>query len=350
MKKIYSKSFVMLLMLTILPAFVSAQRNLLFIGREGTPDGFAMDRDCYDSLASWGYTLTYIDNSAYSAATADVYTGQDGVFMSETVNSGDMNNFAVRDNYPLPIINLEGYTPRDTRWNWLTDNSTQFHQAATGGGTEDDLFIVIKDNSHYITQIYGLEDEVRWSDVTGTDIAATRAVSIKEANVTYSAKLAKNRAIANEEDFWTMITVDKSETIPNKIFIWGMVGTGLNGESLTEHKGTQDFFTIIKRACEWAFDLMPNYVDDHRLNAYRLIAFPNPASEKATIRFNAPFAAKATVTLHNITGQQLEVLADKSVVEGNNFVFLDVTNYSPGVYLIRLIIEEKEQYTKLIIN
>jgi hypothetical protein len=350
MKKNYAELFTMLFMLTILSAFVSAQKNILFIGREATPDGYAMDRVCYDSIESWGYTVTYIANSDYGAATADVYTGQDGVFMSETVNSADMTNFGVRDNYPLPIVNTEGFTPRSNRWAWLTDDVAQFNQADDGAGTEDDLVIVIKDNTHYITKIYDVDEEVKWSDATGTDIAATRAVSIKEATVPYAGKLAKNKAIASDDDFWTMITVDPSASIPNKIFLWGMVGPGINGASLTEHYGTQDFFTIIKRALEWALDLMPAGIADNKLDNLRLIAFPNPASDRATIRFNAPGASNATVTLHNITGQQLEVLYNKKAVAGNNFVFLDAAKYSPGVYLIRLNMGEDTQYTKLIIN
>jgi hypothetical protein len=80
------------------------------------------------------------------------------------------------------------------------------------------------------------------------------------------------------------------------------------------------------------------------------VAFPNPASDRATIRFNAPAAASATVTLHNITGQQLEQLYNKKTVDGNNFVFLDATKYAPGIYLVRLKIGENTQFTKLVVH
>ncbi len=350
MKKIYAKLFSSLLMLIILSAFATAQTNILYIGREDPIDGFQMDRELVDSLTDWGYTITYITSSNYNSATAAIYTGIDGVFMSETVNSSDMVNFGVRDNYPLPIVNLEGYTPRTNRWEWLTDDGTEFHQGADASGTETDKVIVIKDNSHYITQIYNVDDEITWSTATGGDLAEVTPVSIKEAKIAYSAKLAKNMTIFNEDDFWTMITIDASETFPNKHFLWGMVGAGINGVSQTEHLGTQDFFTIIKRACEWAYDLMPNSVYDNSLTNTRLVAFPNPASDRATIRFNAPGATSAFVSLHNITGQQLEILHDKNVISGNNFVFLDASKYSPGIYLVRLKMGEATQFTKLIIR
>lgn len=350
MKEIYSKLLLSVFMLTIVSVFAYSQKNILFIGRDATPDGFQMDRDCLDSLESWGYTVTYIDNSTYGSAAEDVYDGYDGVFMSETVNSGDMTNFGTRDNYPLPIVNLEGYTPRTNRWVWLTDDNTEFYQGADASGIDDGRVIIIKDNSHYITSIYSVDEEVTWSTATGTDLAEVTPVSIKEATMPYSAKLAKDKAIAAEDDFWTMITIDVSASMPNKHFLWGMVGAGINGVDQMQHLGTQDFFTIIKRATEWALDLMPSNVNDYEQDNFRLIAFPNPATDRATIRFNAPGAAKAAVTLHNITGQQLEVLFNKNTTTGNNFVFLDAGIYSPGVYLIRLKIGESVQYTKLIIN
>jgi len=77
--------------------------------------------------------------------------------MSETVSSGNMNNFGVRDNYPLPIVNLEGYTPRVGRWEWLNDNGAEFHQSADALETDDDRVIIISDNTHYITSIFDAE-------------------------------------------------------------------------------------------------------------------------------------------------------------------------------------------------
>lgn len=352
MKKIYSKILFMMLLLMTVSAVVSAQKTLLFIGRE-TLGQFQMDQDLYDSLISWGYTLNYISSADYGTATADVYNGNDGVFMDETVNSSDMTNFGTRDDYPLPIIDLEGFTPRSDRWAWLTDNNTQFYQAADGAGTEESKSIVIKDDTHYITKIYDKDEVVAWSTSTGTDVGGTRPVSIMEADQPYSAFLAKDDAIADQADFWTMITIDSSETFPHNLFLWGVVGAGIDGASQTEHYGTQDFFTIIRRACEWAFSLEqegPTAVASYRLNDIGLTAFPNPASVKATIRFNVPMTAEAVVTLNNIAGQQLDVLLDKKVQPGNNFVFLDVTNLHPGVYIIRLKVDQETRYTKLVVR
>lgn len=353
MKKIYTKLLLMFVMLISISAYMSAQKNLLFIGRADPPEGFMMDRDLIDSLANWGYSITYITSPGYALATADVYTGNDGVFVSETVNSADLTNFGVRDNYPLPSVNTEGFVPRTNRWTWLTDDAAQFHQAATDAGTEDEKVIVIKDNSHYITKIFNIDEEVAWSSAAGADIAPTRAVSVKEVNIPYTAKLAKNKAIASEADFWTMFTINSSATFPNNMFFWGMVAPGINGADQLQHLGTQAFFTIIKRACEWAYNLIPEQptnIENHQLNTYNLVAFPNPATDKATIRFRVTDAHSATVSIHDITGRQLEVIMDNTVQPGNNFVFQDVSKYSAGIYVIKLNIGVNTQYTKLIIK
>jgi len=93
--------------------------------------------------------------------------------------------------------------------------------------------------------------------------------------VTFSSKLAKNKAIAAEADFWTMIAIDEytNADIPNKMFLWGVVYEGIDGVLHTEHSGTQEFFTIIKKACEWALDLITFGDSSPKLCFEKLIIF-----------------------------------------------------------------------------
>ena len=58
----------------------------------------------------------------------------------------------------------------------------------------------------------------------------------------------------------------------------------------------------------------------------------------------------AKVTFYDVTGQQANVLLDKNAQVGNNFIFMDVTRYPKGVYFIKLLFEERIEFTKLIIN
>jgi hypothetical protein len=349
MKKLYGLLFILVLLST----YSYGQKSILFVGRDAL-GAYAADGDLYDSLTAWGYVPEYIMSSEFKTADITVYDTHDGVFLDETISSGDVTAFGATHNYPLPAVNLEGYAPRVDRWNWLTDNTTQFYQTPDGTGSEDDKVIVIKDNSHYITKIFNVDDEVGWSNATGTDTAQNEPTSWKEVNVTYTNKLAKHKAhIANYPDFWTMITIDSSATFPNRMFLWGMNAVGLDGDGQLLHLGTPEFFTIIKRACDWAFDEMeePSSVPENLSQVdYKLVAFPVPSSDQVTIRFNAPNPVAARITLFNVAGQQLEILLEKSARTGNNFVVLDANKYPGGMYYVRLEIEGRTEFAKIIIN
>jgi hypothetical protein len=198
-----------------------------------------------------------------------------------------------------------------------------------------------------------VDDEVTWSNATGTDMAENEPCSFKEVNVTYTSKLAKNKAhISNYPDHWAMITIDASATFPNKMFLWGMNAVGLCGDLQLSHLGTQEYFTIMKRACDWAFDEMETTSVPRTLSQvdYKLVAFPVPSSDQVTIRFNAPNPAAARVTLYNVAGQQMEILYEKTAVPGNNFVVLDATKYPGGMYYVRLDMEGRTEFSKVVIN
>ncbi len=348
MKKLYGIMF----MLVLLSAFGYGQKKILFVGRDAL-GAYAADADQFDSLAAWGYVPEYIMSSDFKTSDITVYDGYYGIFLSETISSSDVTAFGATHNYPRPAVNLEGYAPRVDRWNWLTDNATQFFQTADGTGAENDKIIVIKDNSHYITQIFNVDDEVAWSTATGTDMAQNEPCSFKEVNVPYTKKLAINKAHADKADFWTMITIDSSATFPNRMFLWAMNAVGLDGDGQLLHLGTPEYFTILKRACDWAFDEIeePSSVPKNLSQIdYELVAFPVPSSDQVTIRFNAPNPVAARITLFNVAGQQLEILLEKSARTGNNFVVLDANKYPGGMYYVKLEIEGRTEFAKIIIN
>lgn len=358
MKKVYSKFLITILMLIVTSVFVFAVKDVVFIGRgpDGAIDTYMSDKDLYDSLTAWGFTVTYIANDDYKAVTGEVaLAGHEAVFINETCDSKIFNDFAQTLNYPIPCVTLEGYVVHQDRWGWLGDVATDLLQPASGEATVDNTIMVILDNTHYITQPFTLNQEVKWSnaDQNETDLGLTGTVVIKEVNVEYAGKLATIKANINDNEFYNLVTVDASDAIPSKVVLWGINANGLNGDGAgQQHYGTNEFFQIARRACEWAYDEMPAgvSVEDHIADSYQLVAFPNPASERATVRFNVPATGPAKVTLYDVTGQQVDVLFDKNTHVGNNFIFMDVTSYPRGVYFIKLQFEERTEFTKLVIK
>jgi hypothetical protein len=356
MKKVYSKFLITILMLMVTSVFVFGVKDVIFIGR-GPSDAietYMSDKDLMDSLDAWGFEVTYLANDDYKAATGEVaIQGHEAIFINETCDSKIFNDFAQDLSYPIPCVTLEGYVVHQDRWGWLGDVATDLIQPGSGEATEDNTIIVVLDNTHYITQPFTVNQEVKWSNAVDADLGNTGTVVIKEVNVEYSGKLATIKANINDDEFYNLVTVDASAEIPNKVVLWGINAIGLNGDGTQDkHYGTNEFFQIVRRACEWAYDEMPGEVsvEDHIADSYQLVAFPNPASVKATIRFNVPAAGPAKVTLYDITGQQVDVLLDKNAHAGNNFIFMDVTSYPKGVYFIKLQFEERTEFTKLVIK
>jgi hypothetical protein len=276
---------------------LNGQKSVLLIGAGATSDEYASDQDFMDKLTEWDYTVVYVDDDDFSTM---VPTSNDylGVFINETVGSGNVEGFATTYNYPVPCVCLEGWAPNNDRWEWLSSNTDDYKENETG--TAEELTFVVFDNSHYITEIYDINEEIEWSTYGGDDLPSIRLRAIKEVNVTYTAKLGKSLALVNEDDYWGMVAIDSSDVFPNRMLWWGLNNWGMNGSENTGHFMTEGLFEILERCCDWAYKgagiastNREHYEDHHSLRA-----FPNPSSGLVTISFNAENAVNAIVTLY----------------------------------------------------
>jgi len=350
MKKMYTL-FIMLLVLIIVNNFdCLAQKNILFVGRAPNgPSGFISDQDIMDSIISWGFSSTYIDVVTYSNADDTVHDGYDGIFINETVDSKILANFsAARDNYPLPCINLEAWVMHQTRWGWVDDVSSEILQSSTG--TEDHQKIIIKDNSHYITEPFKKGEEIIWSTATDADLTGNLPSSFKEVNVDFSDKLATIKAHDAELGFWNMITVEPSDDIPNKLFVWGISCIGVEGSSQAEHYGTQEFFTILKRASEWTYDAMEggtSSINSTESVINGLSLFPNPSYGKTNIKLYSHKETTAFFSIIDISGKEITRFS-KEIVTGNNLVELNTTKLTEGIYFVKVDLVGQSDYLKFI--
>ena len=76
------------------------------------------------------------------------------------------------------------------------------------------------------------------------------------------------------------------------------------------------------------------------------LMYPNPASDKLVIYNKTNYLKEAVVTIYNITGQ--EVKTEK--IKGQNYLEINTTNFSKGVYIIKIQVENKIENRKLIIQ
>lgn len=349
MKKIYYCCLLSFVLLALQALSAYGQKSILLIGAGATVDEYASDNDFMDKLIEWDYNVEYVDDDVFSTL---VPTWNDylGVFINETVGSGNVAGFATTYNYPVPCVCLEGWAPNNDRWAWLSSSTDDYKENATG--TAEELTFVVSDNSHYITEIYDIGEEIEWSTYSGDDLPSIRLRAIKEVNVTYTAKLGKSLALVNEDDYWGMVAIDSSANFPNRMLWWGLNNWGMNGSENTGHYMTDGLFEILERCCEWAYRGagVASANREHYEDQYQLSAFPNPAFGKVTVNFNAENVSNAVVTLYDVTGQKSEVLFNEKTVPGKNFATFDTDKYEAGVYFVKLQIEADTEYIKVIIK
>lgn len=73
-------------------------------------------------------------------------------------------------------------------------------------------------------------------------------------------------------------------------------------------------------------------------NATDLSVYPNPAGSQATVQFDLAAAAHIQVSIVNVLGQTVAVIADESAPAGKQLINIDlgVLGLSPGIYGIRV--------------
>jgi len=85
-------------------------------------------------------------------------------------------------------------------------------------------------------------------------------------------------------------------------------------------------------------------------NAIYHVIFPDPALNTITMKYTIPDAANVSITITDIEGRVLSNNVYNRVLAGDNRVDFDIKGYTPGVYLMRLKINNDQYYDKFIKN
>lgn len=80
-----------------------------------------------------------------------------------------------------------------------------------------------------------------------------------------------------------------------------------------------------------------------------LFIYPNPFNASATIAFTIPRAGRVSLSLYNITGRRVAVLADSVYQAGEHRVMVDGSALSSGVYFARLTGDHAQVSRKLLL-
>jgi len=360
MKKHYFlNSLIILFLLVTFSQFASGQKKILYVGADAVLGELrTCDKQMIDSLLAWGYDTLYLGHNVYDAkgAGSGIHTGIDGIFFGESCGSGSVTPYGpMGDNFPVPAIALEaaafGSTDPQERWDLFNAESST--GAGDGGGIvvhegeiydATDVQIKISNTDHYITEVYTKDQIITWSSKTSYGDAVPYIHGLKCDVDILALPVAK---VADPADGKEVFAVGMLEDNFPKVKIFWMGNTHLY---LNDNFGTPEFYSLIKRAAEYTYDNFPNTVQTNTAEAVDLVAYPNPASGEATIRFHILRPDQAQISLLDISGKQVDILYDNYAGTGYQFVTLKTDRYPKGVYCIRLQIGADVSNTKIMIR
>jgi hypothetical protein len=350
MKKLYFFKIAFLISVLCLLTFTTSAQNkeIIFVGTDAANEIRSEDSVLLDSITAWPWVdVSYMSSDSFNTATAEALyeDGQGnvviaGVIISESIGSNAVPNFALRDNFPVPSIVLECgvFSNAENKWSMFLEATDPGGPGGISGHdppVEDDLWWKIVNNSHYITENYTLNQEVQYSTNTTT------------YGIGY---------IYGINGFEEILAVPK-KTIAENPYAIGVIDDHILYMAVAHHYhepgfATQDFYDVLHRGIEYMFEVgPPSGIQDERIQQRNnLSVFPNPASEQVTIRFASPVTADVQVSVFDITGKQVDILPVKKNIYGNNIIYHDVSDYSNGIYYIKLQIENRVEYTKMVIH
>jgi len=74
--------------------------------------------------------------------------------------------------------------------------------------------------------------------------------------------------------------------------------------------------------------------------------YPNPSNPKSKIDYEIPVASKVSIKLFDILGQEIYIIVNEIKEAGYYTVLFDGTSLASGVYLYRIIVEGKQNFSK----
>lgn len=88
-------------------------------------------------------------------------------------------------------------------------------------------------------------------------------------------------------------------------------------------------------------------VDDNTQKDFSFINYPNPTSGKTTLRYNIDKSENVNITVYNIYGNVVSIVANETQQAGMHNIVFDASNLARGVYFCKLSAGQKAETIKL---
>lgn len=114
--------------------------------------------------------------------------------------------------------------------------------------------------------------------------------------------------------------------------------------SVTGDDAKVDYFILYSQSGGTITDIE----DDELVNGYELRQnYPNPFNPSTQISFTLPQASNVSLTVYNVIGQRVAVLANEVLQSGQHSYQFDASNLASGMYLYRLQTDNFSQVRKM---
>ncbi len=89
-------------------------------------------------------------------------------------------------------------------------------------------------------------------------------------------------------------------------------------------------------------------VSELSLSGYNFGLFPNPADQSTQVTFELDKAANTSVALFDLLGKKVRTLHEGNLYEGDHSINIEKENLTPGIYFVKLQVDNQEFTKKLI--
>lgn len=348
MKKKYTLRITSVLALMLATLLVYAQpdvdKTIIFVGADdGTPR--AEDQVAIDSVSQW-VNVVYMGSGEFNDASADDLYAEaghnaKGILISESIGSGSVFNFALRDQYPVPAIAMEAAIFTDdpaTEDNWplLVEGGGIWGYASPEAV---DVQWRIADDMHYITENYNIGDVISYSESADRGVPYLHGIAVDH----YILATAARTDGGDVAEFVQDQAIAMAYILDPKILFMNVAYTYFDG-------GTVDFYNILHRSVKYMFDAHPVGVDKILTEQFDLSVYPNPASGNAALRFSADAGRNVSVELYSLTGGLVGNVYQGKTAGGENVIQLNAEDYASGLYLVKLQIDNMVSYAKFVLQ
>ena len=274
------------------------------------------DQYMFDALTAWGYVPTAVLSSDLGFFVEADYADYDFIFASESVGSSSLAPIKL---VPKPLLNSEGWASKPASLAWADPASAE--------NLAPEPCVIVDNTGHALA--------AGMAEGTVFDLCSDAAALIVACIPTVD-----------------IIPVAALESDPTKMVVYGVdAGTVLTDGDISGNKAasvqvhefgylflTDEAIDLYKAGIQWILptSAVENVATASPANFILRQNYPNPFNPTTQISYSIANQSKVTLSVFNLTGQNVATLVDSDQNAGEYSVTFDAHGLNSGVYFYQL--------------